>query len=255
MAVVLRRVFAHRAMTVCGSGRRRSGHGDSLLKLNERVRNSRTFSAASVKRNDDKEGSSDYSRLTSRSRRPLSPLERISGLLPEDILSPEVMQLREQEPDKGADIQGSVPNGMQVEGADEGIDKKAEPETDSPPFGAEEPDAVSALPGERLLTYGELLVAEYRKSRVEFKKMFQLQTGDRLQSSWGVILHDNIAGLPAGQFLRTNIGVPIFIRRASLEDYVLYMKRGPAIAYPKVESTACTIYVHNYIPALGCSYR
>uniref|UniRef100_A0A668VSJ9 tRNA (adenine(58)-N(1))-methyltransferase n=1 Tax=Oreochromis aureus TaxID=47969 RepID=A0A668VSJ9_OREAU len=175
---------------------------------------------------------------------PLSPLERISGLLPQDALSPEVMQLREQESDKGADIQGSVPNGTQVEVGDEDIVKKSEHEAHSPPVGAEESDTGSvhhrekqvwaALPGERLLTCGELLVAEYRrKKRVEFRKMFQLQTGARLESSWGVILHNDIAGQPAGRFLKTHRGVPIFIRRASLEDYVLCMKRGPAIAYPK----------------------
>ncbi|XP_030574144.1 tRNA (adenine(58)-N(1))-methyltransferase, mitochondrial [Archocentrus centrarchus] len=248
--VLLRLMFTHRMMSVCASSRRHSRHRDLLVKLNERVRDSRTFSAASVKCNEDKEGTSDYSRLstklTSRRRRPLSPLERISRLLPEDTLSPEVMQLREQEPDKGADIQGSVTNDTQVEGVDEEIEKKAElpAETPSPLVGAEEPDTLSAhhreeqlwptLPGERLLTCGELLVAEYRKKRwSEFRKMFQLQTGARLPSNWGVILHNDIAGQPAGQFLKTNRGVPIFIRRASLEDYVLFMKRGPAIAYPK----------------------
>lgn len=246
-----RLVFTHRTLTIWASSQRHSRYRD-LLTLSESVRDTRTFSGAAVKRNDNKDGTSDYSRLstkvTSRKRRPLSPLERISGLLPQDTLSPEVMQLREQESDKGAEIQGRVPNRTQVEVGDEDIVKKSEHEAHSPPVGAEELDTGSvhhrekqvwaALPGERLLTCGELLVAEYRrKKRVEFRKMFQLQTGARLESSWGVILHNDIAGQPAGLFLKTHRGVPIFIRRASLEDYVLCMKRGPAIAYPKVESS------------------
>uniref|UniRef100_A0A3B4HAL3 tRNA (adenine(58)-N(1))-methyltransferase n=1 Tax=Pundamilia nyererei TaxID=303518 RepID=A0A3B4HAL3_9CICH len=242
-----RLVFTHRTLTIWASSQRHSRHRDLLVNLSESVRDTRTFSGAAVKRNDNKEGTSDYSRLstkvTSRKRRPLSPLERISGLLPQDALSPEVMQLREQESDKGAEIQGSVPNRTQVEVGDEDIVKKSEHQAHSPPVGAEELDTGSvhhrekqvwaALPGERLLTCGELLVAEYRRKRMEFRKMFQLQTGARLESSWGVILHNDIAGQPAGQFLKTHRGVPIFIRRASLEDYVLCMKRGPAIAYPK----------------------
>ncbi|KAM6973296.1 tRNA (adenine(58)-N(1))-methyltransferase, mitochondrial [Aplochiton taeniatus] len=112
------------------------------------------------------------------------------------------------------------------------------------PLGSETPDigtlsyeegqTTPTLPAERLLSFGELLIAEYRKKgRVEFRKMFQLQEGLRLQSSWGTIGHSDIAGKPCGQFLSTTRGVLILIRRASLEDYVLYMKRGPAIAYPK----------------------
>ncbi|KAK7905233.1 hypothetical protein WMY93_017840 [Mugilogobius chulae] len=90
------------------------------------------------------------------------------------------------------------------------------------------------LKGETLLTFGEFLVAEYRKKgQLEFRKMFKLQHRMRLQSSWGVIPHEDVDGKPAGTFLKTNRGVSILIRRASLEDYVLYMKRGPAISYPK----------------------
>lgn len=102
------------------------------------------------------------------------------------------------------------------------------------------PMTPTLLPGEHLLTFGELLLAEYRKKgRVEFRKMFQLQDGQRLQSSWGTIGHSDIVGRHAGDFIRTIHGTPILIRRPNLEEYVLYMKRGPAIAYPKV------LYVAN----------
>ncbi|CAB1334848.1 unnamed protein product [Coregonus sp. 'balchen'] len=94
------------------------------------------------------------------------------------------------------------------------------------------------LPGEHLLTFGKLLLAEYRKKgRVEFRKMFQLQDGHRLQSSWGTIGHSDIAGLPAGDFIRTIHGTLILIHRPNLEEYLLYMKRGLAITYPMDAST------------------
>ncbi|XP_013856543.1 tRNA (adenine(58)-N(1))-methyltransferase, mitochondrial [Austrofundulus limnaeus] len=89
-----------------------------------------------------------------------------------------------------------------------------------------------------MLSYGEMLVAEYRKKKqLEYKKMFQLQDSAHLQSSWGVIPHDDLVGQPANCFRKTNKGFPIFIRRASLEDYVLHMKRGPEIIYPKDAAT------------------
>ncbi|XP_047248836.1 tRNA (adenine(58)-N(1))-methyltransferase, mitochondrial [Girardinichthys multiradiatus] len=172
--------------------------------------------------------------LLIRRKRPLSPLERISSLLPQDVLSPEVMQLREQEQHE-----------EEAEKCDPAVVTGEEDlETYTGPGTAEEPKATAfqhveaqvypTLLGESLLTSGELLIAEYRKNRrVEFRKMFQLQPGSRLQSSWGIIMHEDLMGQPAGRFLKTSRGVPIFIRRASLEDYVLHMKRGPAIAYPK----------------------
>lgn len=142
-------------------------------------------------------------------------------MLPRDALSPEVLQLREQtRPEETADRK-----------------ETGDPEHLSRPDAAEESRVQLPLHGERLFAYGELLLAEHRRKRVEFRKMFQLQHGGRLHSSWGVVQHDNVAGQPAGRFFETNIGVSIFIRRASLEDYVLFMKRGPAISYPKDAAT------------------
>ncbi|XP_015240806.1 PREDICTED: tRNA (adenine(58)-N(1))-methyltransferase, mitochondrial isoform X1 [Cyprinodon variegatus] len=197
---------------------------------------SRTFSTASIRSNQD-DGQSSDSMQTQRQahlfrrRRSLSPLERISSLLPEDALSPEVMQLRGKE--------------QQEERCDPVIVTEEDClQTQRDPDAVEEPNATGfqraggqvhpCLLGESLLSFGELLIAEFRKKRrVEFRKMFQLQPGARLHSSWGVIMHDDLEGQPAGRFMKTSRGVPIFFRRASLEDYVLHMKRGPAISYPK----------------------
>lgn len=223
--------FMHRVLRFSTSSRRHlSRHIRAKLH-----RETRAFSAGGVKWDENEGDKSDPSiglrpRPLPGRRRPLSPLERISGLLPQDALSPEVMQLREQDQQGPTEDPGSLCT-------PEETGRVTAPEEDH--SGAQEKPT---LPGESLLAFGELLVAEYRKKgRVEFRKMFQLQPGERLQSSWGIILHDHIAGEPAGGFLKTGRGVPIFIRRASLEDYVLFMKRGPAIAYPKVqESLVCS---------------
>ncbi|KAM4543161.1 tRNA (adenine(58)-N(1))-methyltransferase, mitochondrial [Odontesthes bonariensis] len=246
MAVPCRFIFIPRLVTVCTSRAKHNRQRDLLVKLTRSERDSRTFSTASVRCNHGEGDGSDSSRLSSqltsrqallpRRRRSLSPLERISSLLPQDALGPEVMQLREQnqqEQGEDADTRVSVPHctpqesGPEAVTEDQGLDSQHA--TEEP-----KPSPWPTLPGESLLAFGELLIAEYqRKRRVEFKKMFQLQRGASVQSSWGIVLHGDIAGQPAGRFLKTNRGVPLFIRRASLEDYVLHMKRGPVITYPK----------------------
>lgn len=197
-------------------------------------------------------------------RRLLSPLERISRLLPQESLSPEVVQLREPKQDEeGGKPTGTCPqedcnvlnvsvanaqsalgegNGMeaQIEDSHLAIRQDAHSKyTVEEPSGSEVPGegmcaGYPTLPGERLMKFGEVLIAEYsKKGRVEYRKMFHLQNGMRLQSSWGTIGHSDIMGRPAGVFIRTTLRMPILIRRPSLEEFVLYMKRGPAIAYPK----------------------
>lgn len=210
--VPFRLVPWHRLVAACR-------HRDSLHKL-------RLFSTACVNLNENDERTSDTGSefrraLLSRSRRHLSPLERVSSMLPPDALSPDVLQLRDQTRSEGEEYP--------VETGD--LEDHIQPDV------AETTQTPLTLPGESLLAFGELLIAEYRKKRVEFRKMFELQPGARLHSNWGIVQHDHVAGQPAGRFFETNRGVSIFIRRASLEDYVLYMRRGPAIAYPKDAAT------------------
>ncbi|XP_008397907.1 tRNA (adenine(58)-N(1))-methyltransferase, mitochondrial [Poecilia reticulata] len=235
-------MYLHRLVTACKSIQTHSRNRDVFEKL--MIPCNRTFLTASVRSNENDEQSKDSLKLTPkqtqkqdlllRRKRPLSPLERISSLLPHDVLSPEVMHLREQEQheeDPQRCDPGTVTDGGDLEthsGHEVGEEAKAAA------FHHGEGHVYPSLLGESLLTFGELLIAEHRKKRrVEFRKMFQLQKGALLQSSWGTIKHDDIVGQQAGKFLKTGRGAPIFFRRASLEDYVLYMKRGPAIAYPK----------------------
>ncbi|XP_032355783.1 tRNA (adenine(58)-N(1))-methyltransferase, mitochondrial isoform X2 [Etheostoma spectabile] len=248
-------LFMHRLVRISTSSQRHLSSMGILLKY---AKETRTFSTASVKCNEDKGDNADSSAtqltfrqaLLSRRRRPLSPLERLSNLLPQDTLSPDGMKLREQNHQDPEEVPIIQELGSQDVSGHETIPKEADSETHHASVASRETNASDTqfneafhedkslssptLPGESLLAFGELLVAEYRKKgRVEFRKMFELQTGTRLQSSWGTIQHDDIVGQPAGCFLKTSRGVLILVRRASLEDYVLYMKRGPAIAYPK----------------------
>ncbi|XP_041810339.1 tRNA (adenine(58)-N(1))-methyltransferase, mitochondrial [Chelmon rostratus] len=253
-------LLMHRLLRINISSQRCVSNRCKLVKLRKGRSQIRSFSTGSAKCNEDERDSSDSlplsttltskGALLSRRRRPLSPLERISGLLPRDALSPEVMQLREQnQQDSSEDtsIQVSTTQCTQEESGqgpalleDDSEDSHA-PDADVEPAASENPACHEekrlmwpTLPGESLLAFGELLVAESHKGgRAEFRKMFQLRTGARLQSNLGIILHDDIAGQPAGRMLKTSQGTPFLIHRASLEDYALFMKRGPAISYPK----------------------
>lgn len=266
--MTLTALLRHRLLRLCASG-----HHDSieiLIKVTKYKVTPTFFSTGCVScvENDDtkSEPFTTNMKLTARQallsgrKRPLSPLERISSLLPQDSLTPEVEELREQgqlQHEKTTGIQnthGPFDNtAAHFTEEDSGyprFHKINKTEEDGNSTGnaslALEKDITDThiigclyekqpcLEGETLLSFGEMLVAEYRKKgQVEFRKMFQLQSGTRLQSSWGTVPHDDIAGKPAGSFINTNRGTPILIRRASLEDYVLFMKRGPAIAYPK----------------------
>lgn len=219
-----------------------------FVKLHKYRRELRTFSANFVKLKETEGDNTNLSpemnsrwTLLSRRRRPLSPLERISDLLPQDALSPEVMQLRGQNKTEATDeTELSETRFIQEHSGTTENDSDTFEEPNPPgahSYAAfEEEGSCPSVPGERLLAFGELLVAEYsKKGRVQFKKLFQLQSGARVMSSWGFIQHDHIVGRHSGQFLQTGRGVSILIRRPSLEDYVLLMKRGPAIAYPKVQ--------------------
>ncbi len=77
---------------------------------------------------------------------------------------------------------------------------------------------------------GELAIAMDRKGR---QYMFQLKENRQLQLYQGSLNHQDIlTGTPGGDF-ETQTGSKLRIRRPSLEEYVLQMRRGPTPAYPK----------------------
>lgn len=223
---------------------RRLSNGNAVFKALTCMRDARSFITTKLIQNDEEGKSVSSTQLSarrallSRRRRSLSPLERISSLLPQDALGPDVTQLRDQNQEDPAQVSNVY---------EPGRDDPERPQSDghedlNPSHPSQEEVRPQTLPGETLLQFGELLMAEHlRKKTIRFRKMFQLQPAGRLLSSWGVIPHDDIVGQPAGRFLKTSHGVSILVRRPSLEDYVLYMKRGPNIVNPKVRAICCLL--------------
>ncbi|XP_062296649.1 tRNA (adenine(58)-N(1))-methyltransferase, mitochondrial isoform X1 [Scomber scombrus] len=241
-------LIAHRLVRICASSQAHHRHRHILLRLTQSKKEIRTFATSCMKCNENDKDSSDppplkteltsTQALLSRRRRPLSPLERISHLLPQDALTPEVMQLREQNQQEQNEHASVTESAEEVIHTDSSTHHVSETQLNDEVHPEENMWTPPTLPGESLIGFGELLLGEHRKKgRVEFRKMFQLVKGVRLQSQWGIILHDDIAGQLAGQSMKTSRGSAIFIRRPSLDEYVLYMRRGPAIAYPKDAAT------------------
>ncbi|KAA0711141.1 tRNA (adenine(58)-N(1))-methyltransferase, mitochondrial [Triplophysa tibetana] len=168
-------------------------------------------------------------------RRPLSPLERLSQLLPEDTLSQEVWDLRDKRNSEVDSLESNTENDVKQNCQNERLEKDEA-------ASHEQATAHASVSGEKLICFGETLLAEYRRNRrMEFRKMFQLKEGLKIHSNWGLIAHDDIEGHPAGRILHTSMGIPILIRRPSLEEFTLFMKRGPAITYPKDASAMLTM--------------
>ncbi|NWS78167.1 TR61B protein, partial [Crotophaga sulcirostris] len=93
---------------------------------------------------------------------------------------------------------------------------------------------------------GELALAEaWRKHKTPLRLLCQLSAGAVLASPGGHLPHQDIIGQVPGQVLSTAGGARLLLRRPSLEEYVLLMPRGPAIAYPKdVSALLLMIDVH-----------
>lgn len=177
---------------------------------------------------------SPFSRGASRlGRRPLSPLERLSQMLAQESLNEEVWELRgndlrEQKEDTETQTSEKLTGDL-------GLHEQSGDAHRVLNQSKEQTRHARALPGEHVMSFGEVLLAEYRrKRRLELQKMFQLEKGAKLGSNTGFVAHDAIQGCQAGTVFRTSLGVPMLIRRPSLEEFTLFMKRGPAIAYPKV---------------------
>jgi tRNA (adenine57-N1/adenine58-N1)-methyltransferase len=63
--------------------------------------------------------------------------------------------------------------------------------------------------------------------------LVSLKQGATFQSDKGMIRHEAIIGVPEGSVIPTNRDVPFVALRPRLADYVLRMKRGAAVMYPK----------------------
>ncbi|XP_053315458.1 tRNA (adenine(58)-N(1))-methyltransferase, mitochondrial [Spea bombifrons] len=155
-------------------------------------------------------------------RRSLSPLDRVSQLVSPEFVSQEVMDLRNgpHEWNCPQDPRPLAPPSSQREDCDV-----------QPPAGEE---GVPPDPQGEPFKPGDLIIAEFkRRHYTEFKNMVLLTESGKLLSNWGAVPHADIVGKLPGQRFRTSAGVEFLIRRPSLEEYILLMKRGPTISYPK----------------------
>uniref|UniRef100_A0A8B9IAF3 tRNA (adenine(58)-N(1))-methyltransferase n=1 Tax=Anser brachyrhynchus TaxID=132585 RepID=A0A8B9IAF3_9AVES len=106
------------------------------------------------------------------------------------------------------------------------------PEEEEEQRGEEEDGAARSVPVP--FRAGELALAEApRRQRAPVRLLCRLAAGGALAAPGGLLPHEHIIGRPPGELLRLAGGGRLLVRRPSLEEYVLLMPRGPAIAYPK----------------------
>ncbi|TFK09762.1 collagen alpha-3(IX) chain-like [Platysternon megacephalum] len=164
--------------------------------------------------------------------RALSPLERVSRLIPEELLSEEIRDIRRA--DQGETRQensseNSDSHLLQLPAASRSPPAQLQRNEDETPVDTHNTSAKDVP-----FQAGDLILAEFRrKTYTEFKHMRNLTAVGKLNSNWGVISHLEIIGKLPGQMFWTSRGFQFLIRRPALEDFVLLMKRGPTISYPK----------------------
>ena len=87
------------------------------------------------------------------------------------------------------------------------------------------------FPGDpRPLEDGELVVLRDERAR---RSLITLRAGATWHSHAGALEHDRLIGSPEGTSVPTPKGVEIVVLRPTREDFVLKMKRGAQVVYPK----------------------
>lgn len=85
------------------------------------------------------------------------------------------------------------------------------------------------MPAHPLEPGDRVLLIDTRQRRY----LITLGTGKQFHSHQGTLDHDDLIGLPEGSFVVTSGGSRLFAVRPTLADYVLKMKRGAQVVYPK----------------------
>nr|XP_056709674.1 tRNA (adenine(58)-N(1))-methyltransferase, mitochondrial [Euleptes europaea] len=153
----------------------------------------------------------------------LSPLERVSRMVPKEFLSEEISAMR------SAETQESKQE-PRVTGQESSLTPRSAPQAQSH---LDQGLAPEHLPKNIPFQVGELILAVFQRRHSEVKKLCRLTREGKLDGNWGAIPLVEIIGKLPGQLFLTSSGRTLLIRRPALEDYVLLMKRGPAISYPK----------------------
>ena len=95
----------------------------------------------------------------------------------------------------------------------------------------DQPQRPPVLPGtDAPLAAGESVVLTDRKRR---RYLVELTPGGEWHSHAGMVGHDDIIGRPEGCAVRTNKNMEVTVLRPTREDFVLKMKRGAQVIYPK----------------------
>jgi tRNA (adenine57-N1/adenine58-N1)-methyltransferase catalytic subunit len=112
-----------------------------------------------------------------------------------------------------------------------------QPDLDTPDTAPAPDDGVAPAPAGPLLpgtdaplAAGELVVLTDRKRR---RYLVDLQPGGEWHSHAGLVPHDDLIGLREGAVVRTNRNMEVLVLRPTREDFVLKMKRGAQVVYPK----------------------
>jgi tRNA (adenine57-N1/adenine58-N1)-methyltransferase len=80
------------------------------------------------------------------------------------------------------------------------------------------------------LVEGELVLLRDRRRR---RYLVTLEAGGQWHSHSGVLEHDDVIGGPEGRALRTTKNMEVVVLRPTRTDFVLKMKRGAQVVYPK----------------------
>ncbi|KAM6462420.1 tRNA (adenine(58)-N(1))-methyltransferase, mitochondrial isoform 1-T1 [Liasis olivaceus] len=162
-------------------------------------------------------------------RRSLSPLERLSRMIPEELLSAEIRSLR------SAQEKESKPQEHETGAAEEGVFPGSDSQLDRGSLSEEIQNASSR---NRPFRVGELILVEARRKHgSEFKIQFLLTDTGMCNTHLGFIRFSAIVGKLPGQLFQTSRGKILLIRRPSLEEYALLMDRKPATISPKDANT------------------
>ncbi|XP_072170842.1 tRNA (adenine(58)-N(1))-methyltransferase, mitochondrial-like [Diadema setosum] len=187
---------------------------------------------------DNAEERSSYLEARRRSilggRRILSPLQRVSGMLhsAESETSTSSPSQHEQEAacheSRGINRESDVDVGVIH-------NKNHDKQTAILTNDGRQDDLVISLPSYPPLVDGEyiLVIRENLKRQEKLVRLLELNANHLFKSKFGNIRHADIIGHPSGSVFLTNMDIELMVRRPSLEEYVLYMRRGPVISYPK----------------------
>ncbi|XP_036608962.1 tRNA (adenine(58)-N(1))-methyltransferase, mitochondrial [Trichosurus vulpecula] len=152
-------------------------------------------------------------------------LEKPTRVLPEETLPPDTQDVATGREACGDESEATSPPPLRTAGR---VCEARSSSTEELPAHAGRPS-----PKERPFQPGDLLYAEFQKGENIFKRLFKLEAAGQLSSNWGAIPYKEMIGKFPGQLLRSSIGHHFMLRRPALEEFVLFMKRGPAISYPK----------------------